>query len=80
VGGALGLAILVAVANGRTDELSRGPRPGPVAITEGFQSAFLVGSGMALLGVLLTLTLISSRDSKAHRDAALAGEAQPVAA
>jgi len=34
---------------------------------------------MALLGVALTLTLISSRDSRAHRDAALAGEVQPVA-
>jgi EmrB/QacA subfamily drug resistance transporter len=80
VGGALGLAILVAVANGRTDGLTTGPRPDAVALTEGFQSAFLVGSAMALLGVLLTLVLISSRDSKAHRDAALAGEAQPVAA
>jgi EmrB/QacA subfamily drug resistance transporter len=75
VGGALGLAILVAVANSRTDALTIGPRPGPVAITQGFQSAFLVGSGMALLGVVLTLTLIASRDSKAHRDAAMAGDA-----
>jgi EmrB/QacA subfamily drug resistance transporter len=80
VGGALGLAILVAVANGRTDALTSGPRPDPVALTEGFQSAFLVGSGMALAGVLLTLTLISSRDSRAHRDAAMAGDAQPIAA
>jgi EmrB/QacA subfamily drug resistance transporter len=79
VGGALGLAILVAVATGVTDDLTTGPRPDATALTEGFQSAFLVGSGMALAGVLLTLTLISSRDSKAHRDAALAGEAQPVA-
>jgi EmrB/QacA subfamily drug resistance transporter len=79
VGGALGLAILVAVANGRTDGLTSGPRPDATALTEGFQSAFLVGSGMALVGVLLTLTLIKTADSKAHRDAALAGEAQPVA-
>jgi hypothetical protein len=79
VGGALGLAILVAVATGVTNDLATGPQPDAAALTEGFQSAFLVGSGMALAGVLLTLTLISSRDSKAHRDAALAGEAQPVA-
>jgi hypothetical protein len=35
---------------------------------------------MALVGVVLTLTLIRTRDSKAHRDAALAGEAQAVPA
>jgi sugar phosphate permease len=78
VGGALGLAILVAVANGRIDGLTTGGRPDTGALTEGYQSAFLVGSGMALVGVLLTLVLIKSADSKAHRDAALAGEAQPV--
>jgi len=78
VGGALGLAILVAVSNGRTDAVTRGLRPNAADLTEGFQSAFLVGSGMALVGVLLTLTLIKTADSKAHRDAALAGEVQPV--
>jgi EmrB/QacA subfamily drug resistance transporter len=76
VGGALGLAILAAVANGRTSNSSAAPA---VALTEGFQAAFYVGTGMALVGAVLTLVLISSRDSKAHRDAALAGQAQPVA-
>ena len=79
VGGALGLAILVAVANGVTGDRRRPAQPDASALTEGFQAAFLVGSFMALAGVLLTLTLISSRDSKAHRDAAMAGQAQPVA-
>jgi EmrB/QacA subfamily drug resistance transporter len=78
VGGALGLAILVAVANSVTGDAATSPQPDPTALTEGFQAAFLVGSGMALAGVLLTLTLISSRDSRAHRDAAMAGEAQPI--
>ena len=78
VGGALGLAILVAVANGVTENYTTGPQPDAVALTEGFQAAFLVGSGMALFGALLALTMIRSRDSKAHRDAAMAGEAQPV--
>src|SRR5215217_6877338 len=63
VGGALGLAILVAIANSVTGDAATATRPDPVALTDGFQAAFLVGSGMALFGVLLTLTLISSRAS-----------------
>src|SRR3954447_8520162 len=76
VGGALGLAILAAVANGRTDAFDGPPA---VALTEGFKAAFLVGSVLALAGAVLSVVLISSKDSRAHRDAALAGEAQPVA-
>jgi len=79
VGGALGLAILAAVANGRTSDF---PRPSAVALTEGFQAAFLVGMVLALVGAVASMVLISSSDSRAHRDAALAGEVEtvPVAA
>jgi MFS family permease len=68
VGGALGLALLATVANSRTESiLQSGSGPGSVeALNEGFQSAFLAGSGVALLGVLATLTLIRTRDSRAH--------------
>ncbi len=74
VGGALGLAILVAIANSVTD----GARD-PGALTDGFQSAFLVGAGFAIVGAILSQVLIRTRDSKEHRDAAQAGEVQPVA-
>jgi MFS family permease len=48
VGGALGLAILVAVANGTTSSaISDGVRDRAVALTDGFQDAFLVGAGFA---------------------------------
>ena len=51
VGGALGLAILAAVANGRTsDAIASGVRNPAVALTEGFQDAFLVGAGFAAPG------------------------------
>jgi EmrB/QacA subfamily drug resistance transporter len=43
LGGALALAVLAAVANSRTDDLIAGGDPPPVALTEGFQSAFLGG-------------------------------------
>jgi MFS family permease len=61
VGGAVGLAILAAVANGIID----GGHSKEV-LTEGFQTAFLVGAGFAILGLLATLFLIRSSDSKAH--------------
>ncbi len=81
VGGALGLAILAAVANGRTDNvIASGVRNPAIALTEGFQSAFMVGAGFALLGALLTAVLISSRDSREHAAAARRGDAQPAGA
>jgi EmrB/QacA subfamily drug resistance transporter len=76
VGGALGLGILVSIANNRTGDVAN---PSPLQLTEGFQSAFLVGAGMAIFGALLAAVLIASRDSRAHRDAARRGEVAPVA-
>jgi EmrB/QacA subfamily drug resistance transporter len=71
VGGALGLALLATVANTRThDVLASGHHDLTFALTKGFERAFLVGSGFALLGALLTLVLISSRDSRSHSRAA----------
>lgn len=65
VGGALGLAILSAVAAGVTGDVVPGT-PGSVeALTDGFQSAFLTGAGLAALGFVAALTLIRSSDSKA---------------
>jgi EmrB/QacA subfamily drug resistance transporter len=61
VGGALGLAVLSAIAISVT-----GSSTSPAALTDGFQSAFLAGAGFAVLGLIGTLTLIRSRDSRAH--------------
>jgi MFS family permease len=70
IGGALGLAVLATVANSRTDDViaAAGGDPAalPRALVEGFQSAFLGAAAIALLGLVLTLALISSRDSRAH--------------
>ncbi len=81
VGGALGLAILATVANTRTkDLLQAGGHSHAEALTSGFERAFMVGAGFALVGALLTAVLISSRDSRAHSEAARAGEVTvPVA-
>jgi predicted MFS family arabinose efflux permease len=79
VGGALGLAILATIANTRTkDVLHAGGHDFAYALTKGFERAFLVGAGFALIGALLTIVLISSRDSRAHSLAAR--EDDPAAA
>jgi len=79
VGGALGLAILSSIANSRTDHvLAGGERSATNALTEGFQTAFLVGAGFALTGAILAAVLISSRDSREQVEAARSGESDPV--
>ena len=82
VGGALGLAITATIATAATnDAFAAGERSQAVALTEGFQDAFLACAGFALLGALLAAVMISSRDSRAHAEAAQAegAEAVPVA-
>ncbi len=82
VGGALGLAILATVANSRTQGLLHaGTHNSAVALTKGFDRAFLVGAGFALAGAILAAVLISSGDSREHARAARRGEAAvaPVA-
>ena len=76
VGGALGLAILATVANSRTQSLFHaGVHSSAVALTKGFDRAFLVGAGFAVAGAILAAVLISSRDSHEHSKAARIGEA-----
>lgn len=68
VGGALGLAVLATIANGKTDDVMAAaggaPEALPGALTEGFQTAFVVAAGFALLGLLLAWRLIDTRDSR----------------
>jgi MFS family permease len=67
IGGALGLAVLSTIATTRTDHvMASGTSSLPNALTDGFQSAFLGGAVIAALGLLATLVLIRTRDSKAH--------------
>jgi EmrB/QacA subfamily drug resistance transporter len=79
IGGALGLAILATIANSRTKAVTLGGQHNPlIALTKGFDRAFLVGAGFAIVGAILAAVLISSSDSRDQAAAAQAGE--PVAA
>jgi EmrB/QacA subfamily drug resistance transporter len=80
VGGALGLAILATVANSRTQSLLSGGAHPSVALTKGFDRAFLVGAGFAIAGAMLAAVLISSRDSREQAQAARRGELDAVPA
>ena len=68
VGGALGLAILSSIANSRISHVLGDGPPDPTAVpkamTEGFQLAFAVGAGFALIGVVIALIAVPriSRD------------------
>jgi MFS family permease len=80
IGGALGLAILATIANSRTQSLSHsGVHNASVALTKGFDRAFLVGAGFAFAGAILAFVLISSRDSREHSVAARSGDLAPAA-
>jgi EmrB/QacA subfamily drug resistance transporter len=80
VGGALGLAIAATVANSTTaDVFASGEGDRLVALTDGFQDAFLVCAGFAILGAILAAVLISSKDSREHAEAAQRGEVEATA-
>jgi EmrB/QacA subfamily drug resistance transporter len=73
VGGALGLAILSAISISTI-----GTSRDPAVLVEGFHDAFLGGAVFALIGLVATLTLIRTSDSRAH--VALTTEAEPSTA
>jgi EmrB/QacA subfamily drug resistance transporter len=80
VGGALGLAILSTVANSTINGIAGGAN-NPVALTEGFHDAFLVGAGFAAAGVVLALFLLRHRELReAQRELAAREQAAPVPA
>ena len=58
IGGALGIAALSTIATSRTEDSVASGAVLPVALVDGFSSAFLVGAIFAALGLVAALTLI----------------------
>jgi EmrB/QacA subfamily drug resistance transporter len=76
IGGALGIAALSTIATSRTaDKIAAGVAQ-PSALVDGFQTAFLVGAGIAAAGIIAALTLIR-RDELAQAPASEV-EAEPA--
>ncbi|HKH76654.1 MAG TPA: hypothetical protein VKA51_06845, partial [Rubrobacteraceae bacterium] len=57
MGGALGLAVLAAVAAAYTASIA-GSQPTVAALNSGYHAAFLVGAGCVILGVLIAAALL----------------------
>jgi MFS family permease len=62
IGGALGIAALSAVATSATDSAVASGTALPVALTDGFEAAFIGGAIVAAIGVVASLVLIRGRD------------------
>jgi EmrB/QacA subfamily drug resistance transporter len=76
IGGALGIAALSAIATSTTsDEVANGTTLS-LALTDGFQGAFVAGAAVALVGVLVALFVVSRRDLVQSEEPA--PEAQPA--
>jgi len=58
IGGALGIAALSTIATSRTEDSVANGSVLPVALVDGFSSAFWVGAIFAALGLVAALTLI----------------------
>ena len=62
IGGALGIAALSSIATSTTsNEVSAGTVPA-LALTDGFQQAFVAGGIVAFVGILVALFVVSRRD------------------
>ena len=70
IGGALGLAVLAAVANARVETVAKQGADAAVALTEGFQSALLVGTGFTVVAVVLAAVLTPRRAPEPHLEPA----------
>src|SRR5687767_4443012 len=62
IGGAVGIALLSTIAISRTENEVAAGTAVPQALTEGFQVAFWVGAGIALVGVVAALVLIRQEE------------------
>jgi EmrB/QacA subfamily drug resistance transporter len=66
IGGALGVAVLATVANSVTGDALT-----PSSLTDGFQAAFAVGAGMALVGIVAALLIIPRVRARREQEAPL---------
>jgi hypothetical protein len=82
MGGALGLAVLAALAAGRTGTLSAAGEETLTALTGGYQLAFLAGGIAALLAAVVGAVFLSRGKMPAHGEPGTPeGEAtEPLAA
>ena len=74
IGGALGIAALSTIATQRAEDAIGTGSALPVALVDGFSSAFMVGAVIAALGLVAALTLIRRNELEDVVETATAGE------
>jgi EmrB/QacA subfamily drug resistance transporter len=62
IGGALGIAVLTYVATSTTNDGVASGSETPVALTDGFQAAFIGAAAIAIVGVLVALLVVRRED------------------
>ncbi|HEX4659559.1 MAG TPA: MFS transporter, partial [Streptosporangiaceae bacterium] len=80
VGGALGLAVLSAVATARTSPLLAARTPAPEALTAGFQRALLAGSIALAASAIIAFWVANTRHQAGAAPAPQQPEPQPESA
>ena len=80
IGGALGIAVLSAVAIANTNDAVRAGDAPSAALTSGFQAAFWVGAAVAAVGLVVSLVLIRKEELAAEPTLESDAEAVPIAA
>jgi EmrB/QacA subfamily drug resistance transporter len=75
IGGALGVAILSTIATSTTDDAVASGDAVPVALTDGFEAAFIAGTAIALVGVLVSIFIVRREDLAPQEEAV---EPQPA--
>ena len=66
IGGALGIAVLSAIATSRTENAVASGTPVPNALTDGFERAFVWGGIVAAVGILVGLVLVRRSELEAQ--------------
>jgi EmrB/QacA subfamily drug resistance transporter len=69
IGGALGVAILSTIATSTTDDAVAAGDSVPVALTDGFEAAFIAGTAIALVGVLVSIFIVRREDLAPQEEA-----------
>jgi hypothetical protein len=80
LGGALGVAILSAIAAARTADVTASGAPEPAALTEGFQNALLGAAAFLLAAAVIALRATNSRPSALATPTAAPAATEPTAA
>jgi EmrB/QacA subfamily drug resistance transporter len=62
IGGALGIAALSTIATSTTTDAVASGSALPIALTDGFQAAFIGAAAVALIGILVALVVVRSDD------------------